>query len=120
MKITDPYSPTARAKASVKPVITAGRTGGNTTRQRMLMREAPSMAADSSSSRSKSRSTGSTVRTTKGSPTKTSAMRMPMGGIEAGEGDPGHRGRQRKRQIDQRIDNPPARELVANENPGND
>ena len=79
MKITDPYSPTARAKASVKPVITAGRTGGNTTRQRMLMREAPSMAADSSSSRSKSRSTGSTVRTTKGSPTKTSAMRMPTG-----------------------------------------
>src|SRR3954451_9978003 len=29
MKITDPYSPTARAKASVKPVRTAGTRGGN-------------------------------------------------------------------------------------------
>src|SRR5262245_43969502 len=71
--------PDGAGKASVKPVISAGSSGGSTTRRRMLAREAPSMAADSSSSRSKSISTGSTVRTTNGRPTKMSAMRMPSG-----------------------------------------
>ncbi len=37
-----------------------------------------------------------------------------------GERDAGHRGRQRERQVDQRVDQPAARELVAHERPGDD
>ena len=36
MKITEPYSPIARAKASAKPVNSAGRTIGNTTRRKLV------------------------------------------------------------------------------------
>ena len=50
MNITEPYSPMARAKASVKPVSNAGNSGGSTTRARMRARPAPSSAAASSSS----------------------------------------------------------------------
>ena len=79
MKMTEPYSPIPRANASVNPVVTAGMSGGNTIRRRMFVREAPSNAPASSVSRSKSCSTGCTVRTTNGRPTKTSATRMPSG-----------------------------------------
>jgi hypothetical protein len=79
MKITEPYSPTPRAKASAKPVSTAGKIAGRITRVAICQRLAPRLAAASSSSASRSASTGCTVRTTNGRPMKTRAMRMPSG-----------------------------------------
>ena len=79
MKMTEPYSPTARAKASEKPVRIAGVSRGRITREMVCQRLAPSVAAASSSSCSNSSSTGCTVRTTKGRPMKMSAMTMPLG-----------------------------------------
>ena len=51
MKTTEPYSPTARAKASVKPVSIAGSTVGTITRRSVWNRFAPRVAAASSISR---------------------------------------------------------------------
>jgi hypothetical protein len=51
MKMTEPYSPTARAKASAKPVRMAG-AGPAGSPQDRLQRLAPSVAAASSTSRS--------------------------------------------------------------------
>jgi len=79
MKITEPYSPTARASASAKPVSSAGRMLGRITRQKVCAREAPRLIAASSTSASRSCSTGSTVRTTKGRPMKVSASTTPAG-----------------------------------------
>ena len=77
MKMTEPYSPSARANASVKPVSNAGRSIGSVTRQNVCQRFAPRLAADSSISRSKSSSTGCTVRTMNGSPMNVSATSTP-------------------------------------------
>src|SRR4051794_27324958 len=77
MKMTLPYSPTARAKASPKPVSSAGVRAGRTTRRSVCARVAPRVAAASSASSGRSRSTGSTVRTMKGRPTKASATTTP-------------------------------------------
>ena len=79
MKITEPYSPTARAKASANPVTVAGSTCGRITWRNTCQRLAPRLAAASSNSGSNSSNTGCTVRTTKGMPMKTSATRMPSG-----------------------------------------
>ncbi len=79
MKITEPYSPTARAKASAVPVSSAGVSAGSTTRRSVCSRVAPSVAAASSDSLLSSASTGSSVRTTKGSPMKVRAITMPSG-----------------------------------------
>ena len=79
MKMTEPYSPRPRAKASAKPVSSAGRIVGRMTRQKVCQRRAPSVAAASSTSGSRSCSTGSTVRTTNGRPMKISATTMPSG-----------------------------------------
>ena len=79
MKITEPYSPTARAKASAKPVSSAGSSVGSTTRQNVCKRRAPRLAAASSISVSRSSSTGCTVRTTNGRPMKISATSTPSG-----------------------------------------
>ena len=79
MNTTEPYSPTARAKASAKPVISAGSSAGSSTRRMVCQRLAPRLAAASSISRSTSSSTGCTVRTTKGTPMKISAITMPNG-----------------------------------------
>ena len=68
IKITDPYSPSPRAKASAKPVKSAGKSSGKMTRKKVCQRLAPRLAAASSNGASKFCSTGSTVRTTKGSP----------------------------------------------------
>ena len=48
MKTTEPYSPTARAKASAKPVSSAGSSAGRITRQNVCQRLAPRLAAASS------------------------------------------------------------------------
>ena len=79
MKMTEPYSPTARAKASPVPVTSGGRMAGMSTRVKVCIRVAPSVAAASSFSRLSSIRTGCSVRTMKGSPTKVSATRMPSG-----------------------------------------
>src|SRR5271170_6477646 len=79
MKITDPYSPTARANESAKPVNTDGNNVGTITRQNVCQRLAPSDAATCSTSGSRSSSTGCTVRTTKGRPMNTSANVIPNG-----------------------------------------
>src|SRR5580698_2747032 len=79
MKITEPYSPSARANASANPVSSAGNTDGNTTRRKVSQRVAPRHAAASSCSRSKSSSTGCTVRTTNGKPMNVSATSTPNG-----------------------------------------
>ncbi len=73
MKMTEPYSPTARAKASANPVNMAGTMTGRITRVMVCQRLAPSVAAASSTSASRSMRTGCTVRTTNGRPMKTSA-----------------------------------------------
>ncbi len=79
MKITEPYSPSARASAIPKPVTIAGETAGRITRRSVANRVAPSVAAASSSSGSRSMSAGWSVRTTKGSPMKVSATATPSG-----------------------------------------
>ena len=50
MKITEPYSPTARAKLSANPVSIAGHNAGNTTRAKVCNGEAPRVAAACSTS----------------------------------------------------------------------
>jgi hypothetical protein len=79
MKITEPYSPRARAKASVKPVTTAGSNDGNSTRLNVCHPDAPSDRAASSISSSRSWSTGCTVRTTNGRPMNVRATITPSG-----------------------------------------
>ena len=79
MKMTEPYSPMAREKASVKPVRSAGKMAGKSTRRKVCQREAPSEAAASSISGSMSSITGCKVRTTKGRPIKVRATTMPSG-----------------------------------------
>ena len=79
MKITEPYSPSARAKASAKPVSSAGVRIGRMTRVKVCQRVAPSVAAASSTSFCRSSSTGCRVRTTNGRPMKVSATHTPSG-----------------------------------------
>src|SRR6266516_473485 len=76
-KTTEPYSPSERAKARAKPVMTAGRMEGKITRSAVCSRLAPRHAAASSTSLSRPSSTGWRVRTTKGKPMKTSTSTMP-------------------------------------------
>jgi hypothetical protein len=77
MKITEPYSPRPRAKANAVPVRSAGRIAGPITRRKICNRLAPRLKAASSTSGSRSWSTGSIVRTTKGRPTKIRATKTP-------------------------------------------
>ena len=79
MKITEPYSPSARANASAKPVSSAGSERRAGSPAEGLPALAPRLAAASSTSRSRSSSTGCTVRTTNGRPMKISATTMPSG-----------------------------------------
>jgi hypothetical protein len=79
MKITEPYSPSARANARAKPVRSAGVRIGRITRVKVCQRVAPSVAAASSISFCRSSSTGCRVRTTNGRPMKVSATQTPTG-----------------------------------------
>ena len=100
-------------------------------------RPAPSVAAASSTSRSRFCSTGCSVRTTNGMPTKVSAMTTPSGVEGAfdaqrhqvtaqpavrreqiGQRQARHRGRQREREIHHRINEPASGKLVAHQHPG--
>lgn len=79
MKMTEPYSPIALAKARVKPVISAGTSSGKITRRKVVQRFAPRLAEASSNSGPRSSITGWTVLTTNGKPMKVSAMNTPVG-----------------------------------------
>ncbi len=139
MKTTEPYSPSARAKASAVPVTQAGRNRRQDDADRVLRRLAPRLAAASSASASSDSITGWTVRTTKGRPMKVRATAMPTGvnatlrpsaasglaepsgiGIERGQRDAGDGRGQGERQVDQRVDDPSAREAIADQHPGED
>ena len=78
MKMTEPYSPTARANASVKPVASAGKMVGNTMRTKIVNRPAPRVSAASSRSRCTSAIAGCTERTTNGKPINVSATTTPI------------------------------------------
>ena len=58
MKMTDPYSPTARAKARVNPVRVGGTSRGKSTRRNVCHLLAPRVPAACSVSLSSSASTG--------------------------------------------------------------
>ena len=75
-RTTEPNSPTARAKLIAAPERMAGTRLGSTTRRKIVVELAPSDAAASSISRSSSCTTGCTERTTNGSVTNSSAMRI--------------------------------------------
>ena len=77
IKMTEPYSPRARANARAKPVSSAGVSIGRITRQKICQRLAPRLAAASSSSGSRSSRIGCTVRTMKGRPMNVSATKTP-------------------------------------------
>jgi len=79
MKITEPYSPTAREKPSATPVRSVGQIDGSTTQMKLWNLEAPRVSAARSTSRSRSPSTGCSVRTTNGRLTNASATTMPSG-----------------------------------------
>ena len=91
IKMTDPYSPIARAKARAKPVSKAGRSGGSKTKRIVCTRQAPSVAEASSSSISSSAMIGCTVRTTKGKPIKISAKENQKWKLKPGKTYPGYR-----------------------------
>lgn len=69
MKTVAPNSPRDTAKAKPAATSSARRTSGRSTSRHTLSGEAPSTAAASRSRSSTARSTGSMVRTTKGTPT---------------------------------------------------
>ena len=73
IRISEPYSPSARAKASMMPATIPGSRLGKMIRRKMVKPPAPSEVAASSISRSISISSGCTERTTKGRVTKQSA-----------------------------------------------
>ena len=137
MNTTDPYSPTARANASAKPVSQAGiEVRQDDARQHRRSGWRPRLVAASSTSGSRSSMTGCSVRTTNGRPMKISAIVTPSGvnatlipygssscaepavrRVDRRQRDAGHRGRQRERQVDQRVDDAAAGKRVAHQHP---
>ena len=139
MKMTEPYSPTARANASANPVSSAGIRLGRITRNTVCQRLAPKLAAASSISTSRSISTGCTVRTTKGMPMKTIAMKMPIGvnatlmpssasgapsqpfcANSCVSATPATAVGKRKGNIDDGVEQPPAGKAIAHQRPDDD
>ena len=114
------------------PARIAGRRFGRMIRRKTVTGPAPSEAAASSISRSSSSSTGCTERTTNGSVTNSSASRTParvkatsmptgpFGPYRASSVSPATIVGQRERQVDERVDDSLAAELVAHEHPGDE
>ena len=140
MKITDPYSPMARAKARVKPVSNAGSSGGRMTRARMWKRLAPRSAAASSCSalaipqhrldgphderQADEHERHQDAERREGDAEIRGAARgrpiQPVRRVKRGQGDAGDRGRQPERQVDERIDETPPGKPVAHQHPGDE
>ena len=105
-----------RANAAPCPRQIAGRSAGSTIRRNVVAFEAPSEEAASSTSGSSSSSTGCTERTANGSVTNSSATAMivrvsercdpdrAVGPVQAQQRQAGDDRRQRKRQVDDRVD----------------
>ena len=129
---TEPYSPSARAKARATPAARPGRRLGKMMRRKIVKPPAPSEAAASSISRSISISSGCTARTTKGRVTKQqgdddrgAGQRDvdPDRAVLAPELDQDQAGddrRQREGQVDDRVDDRLAGEVVTDQEPGDD
>ena len=132
MRTIEPNSPTALPNESAAPERIAGIRLGRTIRRNVVNGRAPSDAAASSISRSSSRRTGWTARTTKGSVTKRSATttavrrvgdvdaERALGSVDGEQRQPGDDRRQGERQVDDRVDDALAAEVVAHEHPGDE
>ena len=130
MRMMEPNSPTARAKARPAPASTEGSTLGRMTRNSTWRRVAPREAAASSISASSSASTGWTLRTQKGSVTKSNAAATPdpcpgqvdvqraVDAVEREQREAGHHRRQREGEVDERTHERLAPEVVADQHPG--
>ena len=126
---SEPNSPTARAKLSATPEMIAGVRLGSTIRLSTVSGLAPSDSAASSIETSSSISTGCTERTTNGSVTNSSASTIAArvnGDVDpdraalpysASSTTPGDDRRQREGQVDERVHDLLAGELVAHEHP---
>src|SRR4051812_49910533 len=77
MKTTDPYSPSARANESAKPVISGGSSSGKRTRVMVCQRLAPRGAGGFSISGFRSHHTRWQGGPTKGKPIKVRAKNTP-------------------------------------------
>src|SRR3954447_19960884 len=137
MKITDPYSPTARAKASVKPVRTAGTRGGKSAvqhraraggpeRGRSLLELTIDLGNERLHGANRERQADKDQRDKDAQRRKCDlqaerrdeAPDPAIRGIERGEGDPGDRGRQRKGQVDCGVQKLAPGKMVTCQNPG--
>ena len=119
-------------RRAATPARMPGSRLGKMIRRKTVKPPAPSEAAASSISRSSSISTGCTARTTNGSVTKQQRDddRGPgegdvdadraVGAVEGEQGQAGDDRRQGERQVDDRVDDALAGELVADEHPGDD
>ncbi len=139
MKITEPYSPTARAKASTKPVSTAGQSAGSSTRQKVMPArgaeaggrlldllvdllddrlhgahhegQADEDQRDDDAERREGHLDAQRLK---------HAADPAVRRVERGERDARHGGRQREGQVDQCVDQALAGEAVAHQHPGDD
>src|SRR5713101_2812918 len=128
IKITEPYSPSPRAKASEAPVITPGSSAGRTTRKKIchrVMREIgedrlhgahdEGQADEDEGDQDAERREGD-VDAEAGEDSAD-----PAGiGIERGERNAGNGGRQREGQIDKPVDEAAPGKAIADEHPGDE
>ena len=132
MRTSAPISPTARAKASATPERIPGRMFGRTTRRKTVVSPAPSDRAASSISRVELEQHG--LHRADDERQRDEQQREDDGGARAGDVDPDRRARpverdqrqpgddrrQREREVDDRVDDVLAAEVVADEHPGDD
>ena len=139
MKITEPYSPTARANARAAPVSIAGASDGRTTRASVCSRVAPKRrrrlldvevevlhhrlhrADDERQADEGERHDHAQRRERDLDPERIEKLPDPaVGRVDRGQRDAGHRGRQRERQVDDGVEQALEREIVAHQHPGDE
>ncbi len=136
MKMTEPYSPTPRAKARAKPVTSAGATAGRTTRTKVcqppgaeagggLLDVAAEVGEDRLDGADDERQADEGQRDDdagrrEGDLDRQQRSDPPGRRIERGQRDAGDRGRQRERQVDERRHDAPARKRIAHQHPGDE
>ena len=139
MKMTEPYSPMARARASAKPVRSAGTSAGRVTRSTTckagcaercggflflaidLLQNRLHGAHDEGQADEGERDDDADRRVAD-LEAEEIHQRLPepaVRRIDRGERDAGHGGGQREGQVDHGIDQPAAREAIAHQHPGN-
>src|SRR4029077_16894701 len=139
MKMTEPYSPTARANDSVKPVSSAGSTVGRMMRRKAEKRAAPrgfppflkmplylQQRRLHGAHRERHADEGEGKGHAQPGVGDLYPQRLkvaadpPLLGKHGGERDAGDRGGHRKRHVDQSVDQLAARKVVAHQGPGDD